>query len=133
MNVVIDTNTFVLNHFNTNSETKRIVQDCIEQRIKAIYSAQIELEVIYTLNRFQPTVDFMDYVNLFFQHAEKIEDNLDLKICKDETDNKFISCAVLGKAEYIITEDKLLRKVRGYNGIKIMRAVEFYQENIHLP
>ena len=129
MNIVIDTNTFVLNHFNHKGETKRIVDDCIEKRLRAIYSAQIEQEVICTLNRYRPSVEFMDYVKIFFQHATKIEDNLDLKICKDATDDKFISCALLGKAEYIITEDKLLRKLNGYEGIKIKRAVEFYQEN----
>ena len=129
MNIVIDTNTFILNHFHNEGATKRIVGDCIDQRFQAIYSSEIEKEVINTLNKYRVLPEFMDYAKLFFERAIKIEDTLTLQVCKDHTDDKFLSCAILGQAEYIITEDKQLRKLNGYQNIKIKTALEFYEEN----
>ena len=43
----------------------------------------------------------------------------------DPDDNKFIECAVESKAEFIVSGDKHLLKLKEYNGIKIMKATEF--------
>jgi predicted nucleic acid-binding protein len=44
---------------------------------------------------------------------------------EDHDDNKIIECAVTGKADYIITKDKHLLKIKNYKGIKIITPREF--------
>ena len=40
-------------------------------------------------------------------------------------DNKFIECAVEGEAEYIVSRDKHLLRIREYKGIRIIDDGEF--------
>ncbi|MEK7354547.1 MAG: putative toxin-antitoxin system toxin component, PIN family [Chloroflexota bacterium] len=46
-------------------------------------------------------------------------------IASDPDDDKIISCAVEGKADFIITGDKGLLQLREYQGIKIINAEAF--------
>jgi len=50
------------------------------------------------------------------------------QVCEDSEDDKFIACALAGACEIIISGDKLLRKVTGYEGIRIMTPREFLEE-----
>jgi putative PIN family toxin of toxin-antitoxin system len=43
----------------------------------------------------------------------------------DPTDNKFLACAFEGNADYIVTGDQHLLKVKGYKGTKIISPKEF--------
>jgi predicted nucleic acid-binding protein len=54
---------------------------------------------------------------------------VDLNVCEDPADNMFVECAVSGGADYIISEDRHLRALEGYNGIRVRSAAEFYQES----
>lgn len=53
------------------------------------------------------------------------------QICEDSEDDKFISCALAGGCGIIISGDKLLRKVSGYKGVKVMTPREFLDEVLH--
>ena len=46
-------------------------------------------------------------------------------IDEDPDDDKFIDCAVVSEAGFIISGDKHLLKLKEYNGIKILKAAEF--------
>jgi len=46
-------------------------------------------------------------------------------IIDDPDDDKFIECAVSCGADYIISGDKHLLKLKAYEGIKIINAAEF--------
>ena len=43
----------------------------------------------------------------------------------DPDDNKFIEAALEGKAEYIVTQDNHLLKIKEFKGIKIISPEEF--------
>ena len=42
----------------------------------------------------------------------------------DPTDNKYLACALEGNADYIVTGDQHLLKVREYRGTKIISPKE---------
>ncbi len=52
------------------------------------------------------------------------ESKIDL-IKDDPTDNKYLACALEGNADYIVTGDQHLLKVREYRGTKIISPKEF--------
>lgn len=49
--------------------------------------------------------------------------------CRDPKDNKFLSLALSGNADYIISGDLDLRVLHPYHGVKILTMREFVDEN----
>ncbi|MGH7596858.1 MAG: putative toxin-antitoxin system toxin component, PIN family [bacterium] len=53
---------------------------------------------------------------------------LDLRvISKDPTDDKFFVAAVEGEADYIITKEQAWKKLKTYQGIRIVSPSKFYE------
>ena len=50
---------------------------------------------------------------------------LDITICEDPDDNKFIECAIAGDTKIIVSGDKHLLKTTGYQGITVFKPREF--------
>jgi len=46
---------------------------------------------------------------------------------RDPEDNKFLECAVAGRAKYLVTGDQDLRQLETYRGITILTVGEFLQ------
>lgn len=46
-------------------------------------------------------------------------------VAPDPGDDKIISCAVEGEAQFIVTGDKALQQLQEYDGIKIINAEQF--------
>jgi predicted nucleic acid-binding protein len=51
-------------------------------------------------------------------------------VCEDPDDDKFLACAPASECRVIISGDKHLLKVSGYEGIEVMKPREFV--NSHL-
>ena len=68
-------------------------------------------------------------ISLLLEIAEMIEPKNKLNVVKDDpTDNKFIECAVEGNADYIITGDNHLQKLKEHRGIKILNPADFLRK-----
>lgn len=46
---------------------------------------------------------------------------------RDPDDNKFLECAVTGRARYLVTGDRDLRELESFRGITILTAGEFLE------
>ncbi|MBU0606914.1 MAG: putative toxin-antitoxin system toxin component, PIN family [Armatimonadetes bacterium] len=46
-------------------------------------------------------------------------------VCRDPHDDKFIACALAADAQYLVTEDKDLLELDGYEGLRIVPPAEF--------
>ena len=46
-------------------------------------------------------------------------------VCRDPDDDKFLECAVAGRAKYLVTGDRDLRELGSFRGITILTAGEF--------
>lgn len=56
-----------------------------------------------------------------------IERKINVKVCRDPDDDKFISCAVDAKCFYIVSGDKDLLTLEEYEGIEIVTVAEFFE------
>ena len=52
------------------------------------------------------------------------------RIIDDPTDNKFLACALEGRADYILSRDPHLRNLKHYQGIQIIDATTFVKKMI---
>ena len=67
-----------------------------------------------------------NWVELIIENSEMVEITGKLKVIKEDSDDdKFIETALNGNADYIITQDKHLLKLKEYNNIKIIHPKEF--------
>ena len=53
---------------------------------------------------------------------------LNIKICRDSKDDKFIECAVNANADYIVSGDKDLLVLKKYKTIKIVKTSQVLNE-----
>lgn len=86
-------------------------------------------ELIRVLKDFKirlPDEILSEWIDLIVKNSELviIKNELDA-VKEDPSDNKFLETALNGKADYIITQDNHLLKIKEYKNIKIMAPKEF--------
>ena len=73
-----------------------------------------------------PGTDLIPLLELISTKAELVESvQLDEAVCDDPDDDKFFACAIAGGADVIISGDKHLLKMSGYQGIEVFRPRQF--------
>ena len=128
LKVVMDTNVFVSWVFFSGPPY---------QILKAWQSGEFELVVSYEiLDEYRrvgeilaeepPGIDLNPILNFVIEHA-RVYKPVKLKepVCEDPDDNKFIACALSSGSRVIISGDKHLLKVSGYQGIEILKPRDF--------
>ena len=61
-------------------------------------------------------------IELVTIHGQFVDtQGFDITVCEDSDDDKFLECAVGGKCKTIISGDKHLLKISGYEGITVLR------------
>jgi putative PIN family toxin of toxin-antitoxin system len=56
--------------------------------------------------------------------------NLPEPVCTDSADDKFLACALAGKAPVVVSGDKQLLKVSGYGGVVVVRPRYFVDHHL---
>jgi predicted nucleic acid-binding protein len=72
-----------------------------------------------------PQASAIDYVEWYAGISETVVVEKQVTACRDPKDDKFLSLAVAGKADCIISGDLDLLDMGAYDGIPVYRAVEF--------
>ena len=77
--------------------------------------------------RFNPGEETLKrFFRLIFRKAIITKDRYKTdRITDDPTDNKFLACALEGKADYIVSRDPHLRNLKHYHGIQIVDVSTF--------
>lgn len=57
--------------------------------------------------------------------SEWVNPNLEVSACRDPSDNKFLSLAICGEADYLITGDRDLLSLDSFEGVPIGRPSGF--------
>src|SRR6266508_3261586 len=122
LKVVMDTNVFVSGVFFSGPPY---------QILKAWQSGEFELvvskEILDEYRRVgeilaeeHPNIDLNPILNFVIEHA-KVYKPVKLKepVCEDPDDDKFVACALARGSRVIISGDKHLLKVSGYEGIEV--------------
>jgi putative PIN family toxin of toxin-antitoxin system len=127
--VVPDTNLFIGARFNHRSASARILDLCLKGSCQVLLSPRVKAEVRSMLGRVGYDRGFGLKVKRLLREAEEVEVQEELPLLmEDPDDNKLLNCALWGKADYLITNDRHLLKFRDYLGVKIRRPSEFLRE-----
>jgi putative PIN family toxin of toxin-antitoxin system len=128
MRVVLDTNIFISGIFWTGNSNK-IILAWKKAKFELVSSLSTISEIINVLKDFKirlPDDIITEWVDLIIKNSIVVEPKEKISIIKDDpTDNMFLESAVAGCAEYIISQNKHLLKVKEFRGIKIFTPEEF--------
>jgi len=124
---VLDTNVILSSIFWKGKEHE-VVKKGLEGAYVLVTSKDIVDEVVRKLrDKFKFPEDKIGELLVLLKHfCEIITIKTRLKIVtEDPTDDKIIETAVDGNADFIVTGDKHLLKLKEYKGIKILKSREF--------
>jgi len=133
--VVLDTNIFVSGILNSKGAPGQVLKAWHENKFVLTTSKPIIKEIKQVLNsaKIQEFLikhnvvkeDLNDFFSTLSFNALVVKPSFKLDIIKeDPADNKFLECALMVKAEYIVSGDKHLLKLKMYENIKIISAYE---------
>ncbi|MCP4021876.1 MAG: putative toxin-antitoxin system toxin component, PIN family [Desulfobacteraceae bacterium] len=133
LKAVIDTNLFVSGLFGNNTVSAILQDHWINLDFILMTSIDIIKEVNRVLHypriqqRFNPDEENIKrFFRLVFRKAVITKDRYKTdRITNDPTDNKFLACALEGRADYILSRDPHLRNLKHYQGIQIIDATTF--------
>jgi putative PIN family toxin of toxin-antitoxin system len=129
MRVVVDTNILVSFAIRPNQDFERLFDYLAGHGVTLISEETIaELFAVLSREKFRlyiPQDSAIDYVEWYAGISESVIVAEHVVACRDPKDDKFLSLAVSGKADCIITGDSDLLDMIAYDGIPIYRAAEF--------
>jgi len=126
--IVLDTNIFI-SAFGWGGNPNKIFEESLTDNLIIITSYEQFEELCRVLE--YPRLGFtpeqksrikriIQGVAVFVSPLEKLQ-----VVKEDPADNKIIEAAIAGKADYILTGDKHLLKLKEFRGIKIVSPEEF--------
>jgi len=125
--VVLDTNIFISGIF-WRGDSYKMLQLWGDGDIRVIISEEIIEEISRVLRAFKirlPEESINRRIASIRENSIIVEPKEKFSIVEHSSDNKFIECAVAGNADYIITNDKHLLKIKYFRNILIMTPKEF--------
>ncbi|MBU0979411.1 MAG: putative toxin-antitoxin system toxin component, PIN family [Nanoarchaeota archaeon] len=134
MRVVPDTNVLVSGTFWRGKSHKilelidgRKIRFLISQQIVEEYRKVISSEeIVKKTENFR--LIFSDVIERILSLSILIDPEIRLDVVKeDPDDNKVLECAKDGRADYIITQDNHLLKLKKFEGIQILTPEEFIE------
>ena len=134
MKVTLDTNVLVSGTFWTGDSFK--ILDIIDKgKLKHVSSKELIDEYYKAISSDEIIDKIKDKKLTMLKIAQKVisnsqvvEPSAKLNIIKEDSDdNKVLECAKEGKAEYIITNDNHLLKLKEFEGIRIITPAEFFK------
>lgn len=127
MRAVIDTNIFVSGLLNLEGGAAKIINYLKNDTFELIITRDVfeeYLRVIHFFDNNIPSVRSEELLELVFEKAVKVKAANPHELCKDPDDEKFLTAALSGHAEYLVTKNK---KDFPHNlpGIRIVNVREF--------
>jgi putative PIN family toxin of toxin-antitoxin system len=132
---IIDTNV-LLSGFFFGGFPGRVLEAWRDGRFTLVLSASILAEYRAAAAAFEKAyggADFEAFAALIVVNCEIVEapESLPEPVCRDPDDDKFLSCALSSGASVIVSGDRALRAVSGWNGIEILTPRAFVE--LHAP
>ena len=128
MKIVIDTNVLI-SGILFSGPPSRIVEAWRNREIRFVLTPEILEEyqkVTQSLEEQFPEVELSSIPELIAIQSDLIQaPPLPKPVCADPDDDKFLACAVAGKAAIIVSGDKHLLRLSRYRGIEILTPRKF--------
>lgn len=134
--IVADTNVLISATF-WNGDSNRIIEKVEKKELELLMSKEILEEFSNVLGYKEIQKKIKDKNLEMKRSIEKIismsvfvEPQERFKIIRDDPDDdKFLDCAVAGNAEFIVSQNKHLLKLKEFRGISIVKPDEFLKKN----
>lgn len=128
MIVVIDTNIFVSGIFWSGTPYE-LLKLWVANKFQVVFTPETLNECFKVLKEIgkdkDPTLAG-EWILFISKNSQLVDKVSNLVLCRDKDDDKFINCAISGKAEFIISGDKDLTDLKEVNGVKIIKPKQFY-------
>jgi uncharacterized protein len=133
MRVVLDTNVLVSRFLSPrgvaaeifNRWSQELFELVVSEPILAEYAQVLRYEKVRTRHRMSDT-EITDIMSDLRRYAVLVEPEQTPRVVKDDPDDdRFLSCAVAGGAEYIVSGDVHLLTLRAYQDIQILSPSAF--------
>lgn len=130
---VLDTNVLIAAVINIKaSVSQEIYQNFITQQFSLITSPEVLEEVEEVLSRKRirkrhkhSTEKLKEIISELVDLSYIVPGTTGVEVVRDPDDNKIISAALDGRADYIVSRDKDLLDLKEYQGIKILTPEKF--------
>lgn len=131
MKIVLDTNVFISGIF-FSGPPYQILKAWEKGSFQILLSQDILDEyhrVAHELSSKFSSVDISPIIEMVTVHGQFVDTkDLDIVACEDPDDDKFIECAIAGKGRIIISGDKHLLKLSGYQDITVLNPRNFVEK-----
>lgn len=131
MRIILDTNVFISGIFFSGPPSQ-ILKAWENQSFQIVLSQQILDEyqrVAEDLSLKFPVVDISPIIELITIYGQFTDtQGVNIAICEDPDDDKFIECAIAGKCDIIVSGDRHLLKLAEYKGVKILKPRDFIKQ-----
>lgn len=127
MKAVFDANIFVSAFAIPGGRANAAILKTVEGEVHLVISRPIIHEALDVLGRkFDWNPEELARVAVYLSElAEVVAPRSRLKVLRDEPDNRILECAVMGKADAIVTGDQALRQLGEYRGIRLLSLRDF--------
>jgi len=135
LKIVLDTNILVSALINPHGRPAQIIDYVFENKLRLFISPPIveELERVLSYPKLMKRhglgrEELKEFISDLLSIMLLIQGEETIKvITEDLSDNKYLSCAVSAKADFIISGDVHLLKLGEYRGIQIVTAAQFLE------
>ena len=128
MKVILDTNVFISGIF-FSGPPYQILNEWRNGKIQLVISRDILSEYKRVGEVFAdkfPSIDLQPILNLVTIEAELYEvKDFSEPVCSDHDDDKFLACALTSGSKIIMSGDKHLIRISGFEGIEVLKPSEF--------
>ena len=124
--VVLDTNLFIAAYWNKGSASAEITEACREGRARLYFTQQIRRELFHILGNIKAHERYRQEVNDALDRGTEIAAPGELHVvAEDPDDDKFLECARIANADYLVTNDDHLLRIGEFERTKIVKPSEF--------
>ncbi len=128
LRVVLDTNVYFSAFTHPQGQSFRIWKAAINRRYTLLISPPIMREIAHVLRDYVhwDEHEIAGHLKLLAKVSEIVSPTIGVEaITGDESDNRILECALAGKADLVVSGDRHLLRLRVFQGIGIVRPVDF--------
>ena len=129
--IVVDTNNLI-SALGWNGKSRLLFHRIIDGEYSLYLSTQqlVELKRVMDYRKFGfSDVQKNKFLEILFHVANIVHTKISLDVVDDKDDNKILECAVEVNADYVISGDDDLLRIREFKNIKIVNVDEFLKNN----
>lgn len=130
--IVLDTNVFI-SALGWKGASHKIFNKCVSGNLNLFLSTGIfdEIKRVLKYPKFKfSKSEINEFLDLILEVGSLVETEIEINIIEaDPSDNKFLECAITADADYLVSRDPHVLKIKEFRGIKIM-SPENFMENI---